>query len=238
MAALDEARFHREAASRKKRELAILAAQEVAYLSHLWGNAAVAVEDLGWIANTMHNGRWNRGELVRWLTHYLSQNGGWVVSVNPFNTSQRCHKCGQRVTHPTHEVSVCAEHGAMDRDTNAAVNIAARAIPSVAKARVTRAKNRKLQPQSQLRTPVARNSLKYPGRDRTKSKPTPRRKKNRLISKGVILPVCPARAQAQRLAARVLADQSVCGAPGTNTAALKQGCVIYKCMLLSPYLIP
>ena len=61
MAALDEARFHREAASRKKRELAILAAQEIAYLSHTWGNAVVAVEDLGWVANTMQNGRWNRG---------------------------------------------------------------------------------------------------------------------------------------------------------------------------------
>lgn len=39
MAALDEAQLHREAASRKKRELAILAAQEIADLSHLWGNA-------------------------------------------------------------------------------------------------------------------------------------------------------------------------------------------------------
>ncbi len=57
MAALDEAQFHREAASRKKRELAILAAQEIAGLSHAWGNAVVAVEDLGWIANTMQNGR-------------------------------------------------------------------------------------------------------------------------------------------------------------------------------------
>ena len=37
MAALDEAQLHREAASRKKRELAILAAQEIAYLSHVWG---------------------------------------------------------------------------------------------------------------------------------------------------------------------------------------------------------
>ena len=37
MAALDEAQFHREAASRKKRELAILAAQEIAFLSHVWG---------------------------------------------------------------------------------------------------------------------------------------------------------------------------------------------------------
>ena len=65
MATLDEARLHREASSRKKRELAILAAQEIADLSHLWGNAVVAVEDLGWISNTMQNGRWNRGALVQ-----------------------------------------------------------------------------------------------------------------------------------------------------------------------------
>ena len=220
---LDEAQFHREAASRKKRELAILAAQEIAALSHAWGNAVVAVEDLGWVANTMQNGRWNRGAFVQWLTHYVSQNGGWVVAVNPSNTSQLCHACGQRVTHPTHEVSVCPEHGAMDRDVNAAFNIAARAVPRVAKARTTRAKNRKLRPQQPLRTPVARNSLKYPGRDRTKHKPTAKRKNHRLISQGVILPLCPARAQAPCLDVRVLADQDTHGIMGTNTAALKQG---------------
>ena len=231
MAALDEAQLHREAASRKKRELAILAAQEIAYLSHLWGNAVVAVEDLSWIANTMQNGRWNRGALVQWLTHYVSQNGGWVVSVSPSNTSQLCHTCGSKVTHPTHEVSVCAEHGAMDRDINAAVNIASRAVPSVAKARVTRAKNRKIQPQRTLKTPVARNSLRYPGRDRTKSKPTPKRKNRRRVSREVILPLRPARAQAQRLDARVLADGGTYGVAGTSEAALKQGNTAYKSRL-------
>ena len=232
MSALDEAQLHREAASRKKRELAILAAQEIAYMSHVWENAVVAVEDLGWISNTMQNGRWNRGALVQWLTHYVSQNGGWVVSVNPANTSQQCHTCGSRVTHPTHELSVCAEHGAMDRDVNAAANIAARAVPRVAKARATRAKNRKLRPQAPLKTPPARDSLKYPGRDRTKNKPTLKRKNHRLVSKGVILPSCPARAQAVCLEASVLADQDARSVLGTNTAALKQGCITYKCMLL------
>ena len=232
MSALDEARFHREAASRKKRELAILAAQEIAYLSHLWGNAVVSVEDLSWIRNTMQNGRWNRGTLVQWFAHYVSQNGGWVVAVNPANTSQQCHMCGAKVSHPTRKLSVCPEHGVMDRDVNAAVNIAARAVPRVTKARVTRAKNRKLQPQAALKTPIARNSLKYPGRDRTKNKPTAKRKNHRLISKGVILPVCPARVQAPRLAARVLADQDARSVLGTNTAALKRGCITYKCMLL------
>ena len=231
MAALDEAQLHREAASRKKRELAILAAQEIAALSYLWGNAVVAVEDLGWIANTMQNGRWNRGALVQWLTHYVSQNGGWVVAVNPANTSQLCYKCGARVSHPTHDVSACPEHGAMDRDVNAAANIAARAVPRVAKARVTRAKNRKLQPQVPLRTPTTRASLKYPGRDRTKNKPTAKRKNNRIV-KGVILPVCPARAQAQRLVARVLADGGTPCVAGTSKAALKWACVTRDCMLL------
>ena len=232
MSALDEAQFHREAASRKKRELAILAAQEIAALSHVWGNAVVAVEDLSWVVNTMQNGRWNRGALVQWLIHYVSQNGGWVVAVNPARTSQLCHVCSTKVSHPTHELSVCPEHGTMDRDVNAASNIAARAVPRVAKARVTRAKNRKLRPQQPLRTPVARNSLKYPGRDRTKSKPTPKRKNHRRVSREVILPLRPARAQAYSLEASVLADQGACNTLGTIQAALKQGCVTYNCMLL------
>ena len=233
MSVLDEAQLHREAASRKKRELAILAAQEIADLPHLWGNAVVAVEDLSWIGNTMSSGSWNRGALVQWLTHYVSQNGGWVVAVNSAHTSQRCYKCGAKVTHPTHELSVCPEHGLMDRDVNAAVNIAARAVPRVVKARVTRAKSRKLRPQTALRTPVARKSLKYPGRDRTKNKPTQKRKNHRLVSREVILPLRPARAQAYRLSARVLADQGACGALGTSRAALKQGNAAYKCRLCS-----
>ena len=230
MAALDEAQFHREAASRKKRELAILAAQEIAYLSHAWGNAVVAVEDLGWVSNTMSSGRWNRGALVQWLTHYVSQNGGWVVAVSPAHTSQKCHSCGAKVSHPTHKLSACPDHGVMDRDVNAAVNIAARAVPRVSKARATRAKNRKIQPQRTLKTPVARNSLKYPGRDRTKNKPTPKRKNHR-ITKEVNLPSCPARAQAHRLEARVLADQGAHSVLETDTAALKQDNIAHKSRL-------
>ena len=228
MSALDEAQFHREAASRKKRELAILAAQEIAYLSHFWGNAGVAVEDLSWISNTMQNGRWNRGELAQWITHYVTQNGGWVVSVNSANTSQQCHKCGSRVSHPTHKVSLCPEHGILDRDVNAAMNIASRAVPKVEKARKTRAKNRKLQPQAPLQTPVARDTLKYPGRDRTKNKPTPKRKKKR-VSKGVNLSLRPTRVSMTT----VLADRGTHGTPETRKAALRQRNVAYNCRLYS-----
>lgn len=232
MSVLDEAQLHREASSRKKRELAIIAAQEIADLSHQWGNVVVAVEDLSWISNTMRNGRWNRGAFTQWLTHYVSQNGGWVVAVNAANTSLVCHTCSARVAHPTHKVSVCPVHGVMDRDVNAAANIAARAVPRVEKARKTRAKNHKLQKtQPPRKTPPARNTLQYPNRDRSKGHPTPKRK-NR-ISKEVNLPISPARVQATRLETTVLADRGARSTPETSKAAHKQGNTAYRRKLCS-----
>jgi IS605 family transposase len=227
MSAIDEAQFHREAASRKKRELAILAAQEIAYLAHSYGNAVVAVEDLSWIRNTMQNGRWNRGAFVQWLNHYVAQNGGWVVSVNAANTSQVCHLCGEKVAHPEYKVSVCPKHGAIDRDVNAAANVAARAVSKVEKARKTRAKNRKLQQSVPLKTPIARDSLKYPGRDRTKRVPTPKRKKR--VVREVNLPFSPARV----IVTSVLADCDTYGAVETCKAAINQGNVTCECRLYS-----
>ena len=232
MVALDEAQLHREAASRKKRELAILAAQEIADLSHLYDNAVVAVEDLGWVKNTMQNGRWNRGELVKWLTHYVAQNGGWVVAVNAANTSQVCHECGAEVTHPEHKLSICPVHGEMDRDVNAAANIAARAVPKVATARNSRAKNRKLQKKTRLKTPIARDALKHPGGSRNKNCATPKRKRRR-SSKGVNLPLRPARVQAFCVDTRVLADCLTYGVAETSKAALNQGNKAYECRLCS-----
>lgn len=236
-AALEEAQLHREAASRKKRELAIVVTQEIAYLAHFFDNAVVAVEDLSWIRNTMQSGRWNRGELVQWLTHYVEQNGGWVVAVNAANTSQICHECGSKVTHPEHKVSDCPKHGKMDRDVNAAANIAARAVAKVKTARNTRANNRELQPQAPLKTPVARASLKYPGQDRTKSAPTPNRKK------GVKTSSSPARVQnistpvatvpVVTMMTTVLADCLTYGDVAGTSAAIKQG-TITKYRLCSP----
>ena len=207
-------------------------------MSHFFDNAVVAVEDLGWVKNTMQNGRWNRGELVKWLTHYVDQNGGWVLAVNAANTSQVCHKCGSSVTHPEHKVSDCPKCGSLDRDVNAAANIAARAVKKVEKAREKRGNNSKLQPQAPLKTPVARRSLKYPGQDRTKNTPTPKRKK-----KGVKTPFSPARVQqistpvttalAVTTMTTVLADCLTYGVAGTS-AAIKQGTITNKHRLCSP----
>lgn len=52
--------------------------------------------------------------------------------------------------------------GEMDRDVNAAANIAARAVSRVVKARATRAKNRKLRPQGQLKNAARQGFIEVP----------------------------------------------------------------------------
>ena len=103
---------------------------------------------------------------VQWLARYVSQNGGWVVAVSPANASQQCRVCGAKVSHPTHKDSVCPEHGVMDRDVNAAANIAARAASRAAKARVTRAKNRGLRPAGGAENAACRGFVEIPRRGR------------------------------------------------------------------------
>lgn len=147
--------------------------------------------------------------------------------MNAANTSQVCHICGGKVIHPKYKVSVCSKHGMMDRDANAAANIGGRAVSKVEKARKTRAKNRKLQRQARLKTPATRESLKYPGRDRTKHEPTPKRKKH--ISEGVNLPLSPARVDMTR----VLADCGTHGVAETSKAAINQEYVARECRLCS-----
>lgn len=232
MRALDEIPFHRASASRKKEELAILAGQEIAAWSHEYSNAPVVFEDLGWLTNTMQNGRWNRGSLVQWATHYLSRNGGWALKVSAHNTSQMCHKCGTKGSFKGREFH-CPSCGlVIDRDINAGANIAKRAIPKVTKAKVTRSKNKKLQKQPGLNTPIKRNSLRYPGRDRTKNGPTPKRKRN---PKGVKLPLSPATVQNHTiLETRVVADGVPHGNTGTEQAALNLGEITDQCKLCSP----
>ena len=119
----DEAALHRAANCRKKRELAILVAQEIADIASVFDNAVVVVEDLSWISNTMQNGRWNRGELVDWLQHYVELNGGRMVKVNCAGTSQRCHVCQETVQHRVWGESYCPRCDVVeDRDINASVN--------------------------------------------------------------------------------------------------------------------
>ena len=194
-----EAALHRKANIGKKRELAVLIGQEVAELQHAWDNAPVAVEDLGWVANTMQNGRWNRGDVVRWVEHFCSLNGGLVFRRSASYTSQVCHVCGSKGRLCDRDFTCvtenCTNHGTVtDRDVNAAANIAQRVtLDTVSKCVATRKRKRKAKGisggQPRLQTPTTKQTLRYPGRDRTKTRPTPKRSKCRrhhsLDSEGV-----------------------------------------------------
>ena len=191
-----EAVLHRQAASRKKHELAVLVGQEVAEISVTYGNALVVVEDLSWVSNTMQNGRWNRGEVVKWINHYVELNGGRVYKVNAFNTSKNCHLChekgellmAERLFLCTNKE--CLNIGVLiDRDVNAGGEIAHRVIGNTLNKTVATRKSSSKRhnfPEQKIRNPKARESLKYPGRDRTKNAATPKRikrKKNPLPRK-------------------------------------------------------
>ena len=174
-----EAALHREANSRRKKALAILAAQEIAEIAYNYGNAIVVVEDLSWINNTMQNGRWNRGELIKRLKEQVELNGGRVFKTSAYNTSQNCHKCGGKVTFKNWHTAICDNcHLSIDRDLNATVNIAMKFVDkgSYAKAIRTRntSRNKKNKPLKRTINNPGR-PLKYPGRDRTKTRPTPKR---------------------------------------------------------------
>ena len=176
-----ESALHRKAATGKKEELAIIAAQEIADIAYIWDNTVVVAEDLSWIENTMQSGRWNRGRFMKWLQHYVELNGSRVIKVSPRNTSQQCHKCDGKVTHDSKQrIAYCASCNAcFDRDVNAAVNVARRGVKTVKKMISTRAKAKRVTNKQVRRSPKTHNSLRYPGRDRTKHAATPKQVKRR-----------------------------------------------------------
>ena len=103
-----EALLHREANSRRKKELAILVGREIAEISLKYNNALVAIEDLSWVSNTMQNGRWNRGAAVKWITDSVELNGGRVMKVSASQTSQTCSNCDYiGVSHRKKRLSHC-----------------------------------------------------------------------------------------------------------------------------------
>lgn len=177
----EEASWHRRANVRRKRELAIKSAQEIAMLSARCGNAIVVFEDLSWVDNTMQNGRWNRGELVRWTQHFVELNGGRIAKVNAAYTSQKCHMCNGNLMIVEHHDVWCKNCGLWtDRDENATANIAQRFIAgSLEKFVSTRKKSRNYTPKQVVRVVVKPVTKRGRNPDRTKFGPTPKRPKKR-----------------------------------------------------------
>ena len=162
-----EIQEQRSCLSNKKRELAILSAQEIVTLSYLFGNAPIAVEDLSWVPNTMAHGRWNRGAFVSWITDYAARHGVPVLKVNSANTSQTCPNCGGSVSHTVWKLTYCSECGILwDRDVAASGVVAQRSVNYFSKVVATRRNHPKK---------VKRIASRVPKPDRKKTSPTPKR---------------------------------------------------------------
>lgn len=175
----------------KKLELAVLAGQEIAELAHIYDNAVVSVEDLSWVQNTMQNGKWNRGELVKWIKHYVEQNGSLMFKVNAKNTSQACYVCDQQIVHRKRDVYCKACFTILDRDVNAAGNIAKRAVSPLLKTVQTRSKNKNFTSKKSIKkSPKSRESLRYPGESYRKNKSTPKQVKQKKNSYKLDKEVC------------------------------------------------
>lgn len=154
------------------------------------------VEDLSWVKNPIGRGRWNRGEFVKWLAHYVELNGSRVMDVRATDTSQECCHCHTQVVHIDSRTVRCPCCGRiMDRDLNAAVNIAQRGEKKLAKAVKTRKGNKHFTEKIVRRSPQTHSSLKHPGVkpgskikkikgvDRTKNKATVHHKRKTVAMK-------------------------------------------------------
>lgn len=186
----------RASLSRKRKELAKIVAQEIADTAYTY-NCAVVVEDLSHIRDTMATGRWNRGEVNRWLNHYVEQNGSRVLRVNAAYTSQNCFICGSRRKFIPNRVYACTCGFTADRDVNAAANIAARGFTPYLTMITTRKKSKRYVPGKPSRkSPKIHETLKHPGQRRDKSCPTPKQPKKK----------SPAQAVQDKTASTVWAD--------------------------------
>ena len=88
----------------------------------------VHVEDLAWLAGhkgkSGKGGRWNYSMQQADLQHSLARKGISLKKKSPWNSSQKCSKCGELLKHSGRTVWCDFCKKTLDRDFNAAMNMA------------------------------------------------------------------------------------------------------------------
>ena len=173
----DEIEPHRKALSNRRKELAILIGQEIADLSWKYDNALVAVEDLSFVTNTMKNGRWVRGMIVKRIMEMVESNGGRVMTVPAAYTSKKCHRCDTRLDMNTYNTPICTTcKVGWDRDENAAANIASKTKEKDRHKKACRTRRRSASKNRLRRSKDTTRPLKHPLK---KTSPTPKAPQNK-----------------------------------------------------------
>nr|WP_041220756.1 RNA-guided endonuclease TnpB family protein [Deinococcus geothermalis] len=121
--------FHHKIAAKLIRENDLVAHEDLNVSGMGRGNLARSIHDVGW------------GQFFSLLSFKAASAGRTVIAVDPRYTSQACHKCGHtcrenRIGQAKFKCVNCG-HTA-NADHNAALNILARALPSVQNAEVMR----------------------------------------------------------------------------------------------------
>lgn len=119
-----------------------LIATEIANVAEKFSPRFIVLEDLAWLNSKHGMSRWTHSKDQTAITHKLTRAGRTTKKVSPRDTSQDCHKCGGKVTHkPGKRLVVCSSCSlAVDRDINAAINIALRPLPKRSKGNTCTAK--------------------------------------------------------------------------------------------------
>lgn len=95
----------------------------------------IQVENLKWVSgftgSKIGSSRWSHSQQQEAITHATTRAGFTVRKVSARNTSQTCHGCGEQITHRAGRTVWCEEcHTSVDRDFNAAMNIAKPTFPA------------------------------------------------------------------------------------------------------------
>lgn len=121
----------RDKRNRLNNKITWLIATEIQQAVVHYSPRVINMEDLSWVTGAKYGSRWSHSKDQSAITHKLTRMGLVVKRVNPRDTSQDCHKCGNKVTHRTGKRLIVCSNCVMviDRDLNAAMNIALRPLP-------------------------------------------------------------------------------------------------------------
>lgn len=105
-------------------------AKEIDRIAGIHKARFIALEDLSWVNPKHGMSRWTHSQDQTAIIHKLTRSGHKTHKVSPHNTSQDCSKCGGVVTHKAGKrLVVCSDCSVtLNRDVNAAVNIAVRPL--------------------------------------------------------------------------------------------------------------
>ena len=125
----------RAKATRLTKTLALQMGSEITQKLDKHQSNLIKVEDLSWVSgqrkSKIGSSRWAHSVQQEAISHATSRIGYKTRTVSAKDTSQTCHKCKSRIQHRQNRTVWCGDcRSSLDRDFNAAMNIAQQPFPA------------------------------------------------------------------------------------------------------------